>query len=63
MRYAKVHLDALAYELAPVVVSSVELESRLERTYKALHLQPGQLEAFTGIRRSEERRVGKECRL
>ncbi|TBR25016.1 3-oxoacyl-ACP synthase III [bacterium] len=50
MRYSKVHLEALAYELAPVVVSSVELESRLEKTYKALHLQPGQLEAFTGIR-------------
>ncbi|MBI3296866.1 MAG: 3-oxoacyl-ACP synthase III [Elusimicrobia bacterium] len=50
MRYSKVYLDALGYELAPVVVSSAELEGRLERTYKALHLQPGQLEAFTGIR-------------
>lgn len=50
MRYSRVHLEALTYELAPVVVSSLELESRLEKTYKALHLQPGQLEAFTGIR-------------
>ncbi|TPW20180.1 MAG: 3-oxoacyl-acyl-carrier-protein synthase III [Elusimicrobia bacterium] len=50
MRYSKVYLEALTYELAPVVVSSLELESRLEKTYKALHLQPGQLEAFTGIR-------------
>lgn len=50
MKYSKVHLEALTYELAPVVVSSLELESRLEKTYKALHLQPGQLEAFTGIK-------------
>lgn len=50
MRYSKVYLDALGYELPHTVVSSLELESRLEKTYKALHLQPGQLEAFTGIR-------------
>ena len=29
---------------------SARAESRLEKTYKALHLQPGQLEAFTGIK-------------
>ncbi|MBI2362242.1 MAG: 3-oxoacyl-ACP synthase III, partial [Elusimicrobia bacterium] len=47
MRYSKVYLDAFGYELAPVVVASAELEGRLGRTYEALHLQPGQLEAFT----------------
>ena len=50
MRYSKVYLDAFGYELAPVVVGSAELEGRLDKTYSALHLQPGQLEAFTGIR-------------
>lgn len=50
MRYSRVRLAALAYELPPVVVASTELEARAEAAYKALHLQPGQLEAFTGIR-------------
>jgi 3-oxoacyl-[acyl-carrier-protein] synthase III len=50
MKYTKVHIEALGYELAPVVVSSTELESRLEPLYKALFLAPGQLQALTGIR-------------
>lgn len=49
MRYNRVHLDALGYELAPVVVSSAELEARLEPLYRKLHLPAGQLEALTGI--------------
>lgn len=49
MKYANVYIDAFGYELAPVVVSSTELEKRLEPVYKKLHLQPGQLEALTGI--------------
>ncbi len=53
MRYSKVHLTAIGYELGPVVVTSEELETRLETLYKSLHIQPGQLEALTGI---EERR-------
>ena len=32
-----------------MVVSSAELEARLEPVYEALHLAPGQLEALTGI--------------
>ena len=49
MKYSKVYLEAFGYEIAPVVVSSAELEARLEPVYEALHLSPGQLEALTGI--------------
>lgn len=50
MRYAKVRLDAIGYELAPHVVTSAALEARLAPVYEALRLAPGQLEALTGIR-------------
>ncbi len=50
MRYTKVHLSGLAYELAPNVVASSELERRIEPVYRALRFQVGQLEALTGIR-------------
>ena len=49
MKYTKVYIDAIAYELAPVVVSSSELEDRLIPLYDALHISKGQLEALTGI--------------
>ena len=49
MKYSKVYIDAIGYEIAPVVVSSLELERRLEDLYSALHLGEGQLEALTGI--------------
>jgi 3-oxoacyl-[acyl-carrier-protein] synthase-3 len=49
MKYSKVYLEAIGYEIAPVVVSSTELESRLGPVYDALHLGSGQLEALTGI--------------
>jgi 3-oxoacyl-[acyl-carrier-protein] synthase-3 len=49
MKYTKVYLEAIGYEIAPVVVSSAELEHRLAPVYQALHLGPGQLEALTGI--------------
>lgn len=50
MKYSKVHIEAIGYELAPVVVTSSELEARLEPLYRALHFAPGQLQALTGIR-------------
>ncbi|GFO59966.1 3-oxoacyl-ACP synthase III [Geomonas silvestris] len=50
MKYSKVYIESFGYELAPVVVTSAELESRLEPLYKALHFAPGQLQALTGIR-------------
>ncbi len=49
MKYSKVYIDSIGYEIAPVVVSSAELEVRLEDLYRALHLAEGQLEALTGI--------------
>ncbi len=49
MKYSNVYIDSLGYELAPVVVSSTELEKRLEPIYKKLHFKTGQLEALTGI--------------
>ena len=49
MKYNRVYLEALGYELAPVVVSTAELESRLTPMYQALKMAPGQLELLTGI--------------
>lgn len=49
MRYTKVTLESLGYELAPVVVTSDELEERLQPLYEARRMSPGQLEALTGI--------------
>ena len=50
MRYTHVYIDAFGYELPPNVITSEELEQRLEPLYKTLHFQKGQLEALTGIR-------------
>jgi 3-oxoacyl-[acyl-carrier-protein] synthase-3 len=49
MNYSRVYLESIGYELAPVVVSTEELEARLEPLYKALRLPKGQLEALTGV--------------
>ena len=48
-QYQRVFLSALGYELGPVVVTTAELEERLAPAYSRLNLQPGQLEAWTGI--------------
>ncbi len=49
MRYSRVHMESIGYELPPVVVTSDDLESKLAPMYDALHIAPGQLEALTGI--------------
>src|ERR1700735_519882 len=49
MKYSQVHIEAIGYELPPVVVSTAELESRLAPVYEALNMSPGQLELLTGI--------------
>lgn len=49
MKYSNVYIDSFGYELAPVVVSSKDLENRLESVYKKMRLSTGQLEALTGI--------------
>lgn len=50
MRYQHVSLPAIAYELAPIVVETRELEQRLAPAWNRLHLPTGQLESLTGIR-------------
>ncbi|MFH0729279.1 MAG: 3-oxoacyl-ACP synthase III [Pseudomonadota bacterium] len=50
MKYTKVFIESFGYELAPDVITSDDLEKRLEPVYAALHLQKGQLAAITGIR-------------
>jgi 3-oxoacyl-[acyl-carrier-protein] synthase-3 len=50
MRYSKVFLDSIGYELAPNVINSSTLEERIAPVYRALGMQVGQLEALTGIR-------------
>jgi 3-oxoacyl-[acyl-carrier-protein] synthase-3 len=50
MRYSRVLVESIAYELPPTVVSSAALEERLTPVYRRLRLQVGQLAALTGIR-------------
>ncbi|HIJ95567.1 MAG TPA: 3-oxoacyl-ACP synthase III [Desulfuromonadales bacterium] len=50
MKYRNVVIEAMGYELAPVVVTTAELEARLEPLYRYLRIVPGQLQALTGIR-------------
>ncbi|MCD6526932.1 MAG: 3-oxoacyl-ACP synthase III [Desulfuromonas sp.] len=50
MNYQNVYINAINYELPPVVVSSQDLEDQLAPLYRALHITPGQLQALTGIR-------------
>lgn len=50
MKYSKVFVDAIGYELGPNVITSSELEKRILPMLEALHIPAGQLEALTGIR-------------
>lgn len=49
MRYSRVHMEAIGYELPPMVVTSAVLEECLAPMYKTLHIAPGQLQVLTGI--------------
>ncbi len=42
-------IDSFGYEIAPIVMTSAEMERRLKDLYDALHISPGQLESLTGI--------------
>jgi 3-oxoacyl-[acyl-carrier-protein] synthase-3 len=57
MKYNRVHMESIGYELPPVVITSEDLEQRLMPMYDALHIAPGQLQALTGI---SERRWWEE---
>ncbi len=61
MRWKNVHVEAIAAVVPDEVVTSAELEARLEPMYRTLHLAPGQLESLTGIR--ERRRWPKGTRM
>jgi 3-oxoacyl-[acyl-carrier-protein] synthase-3 len=50
MKYQRVQLLSLGYELAPNVVTSDALEQRLAPLYEKLKLPAGQIELLTGIR-------------
>ncbi|MFO0886049.1 MAG: 3-oxoacyl-ACP synthase III [Pirellulales bacterium] len=54
MRYQNVCLESLGYTLPDEVLSSEEIEARLQPLYKRLRLPEGRLELMTGIR---ERRL------
>lgn len=49
MRYTDVHIEAIAYEMAPIVVSNAFLENLLAPTYQALNIPTGTISALTGI--------------
>src|SRR5262249_2592576 len=49
MKYSRVLLNAIGYELPPVVVTTGELEQRLRPALESLRIPEGQLEALTGI--------------
>ena len=50
MKFSRVFLEAIGYELPQNIISSTWIEEQLAPLYKKLYLQPGQLEALTGIR-------------
>lgn len=50
MKYENVVIESIAYELPHTVVTSAALEQRLAPLYRDLRIQPGQLEAWTGVR-------------
>lgn len=50
MRYTRVHLQSIGYELAPNVVTSEDLEQRLAPLYEKLRMPRGQIEMLTGVR-------------
>ena len=49
MFFSKVYINSFGYELAPNVVTSDDIETRLEPLYESLHIKKGQLELITGI--------------
>ena len=50
MKFTRVFLEAIGYELPQHIVTSSWIEEQLAPLYRKLYLQPGQLEALTGIR-------------
>ena len=49
MKYSKVFIDAIGYELPSLTVLTSDLEEQLESVFDRLHIPMGQIEALTGI--------------
>ena len=49
MKYSRVYVDTITYEIPPLVVTTAELERKLEPLYKKLFIPKGQIETLTGI--------------
>jgi len=49
MKYNRVFINSLTYELAPEIITSIALELRLAPLYQKLRIPVGQLAALTGI--------------
>ena len=49
MRYKKVFINSIGYELAPHVVTTEEIEEKLKPFYDSVGFVPGQLVTLTGI--------------
>lgn len=58
MKYSRVQMESIGYELPPVVITSDDLEQRLLPMYEKLNIVPGQLESLTGIRERRWWEVG-----
>ncbi|MDY0376690.1 MAG: 3-oxoacyl-ACP synthase III [Desulfobacterium sp.] len=50
MRYTKVFIDTIGYELAPHAVTTDEIEAKLAPFYESVGFGKGQLEVLTGIK-------------
>ncbi|MFO7753503.1 MAG: 3-oxoacyl-ACP synthase III [Desulfobacteraceae bacterium] len=50
MKYSKVFIDSFGYELAPDVVTTEEIENRLQPFFDAVGFRKGQIESLTGIK-------------
>ncbi len=49
MKYSRVFIEAIGYELPPVVVTSDEREGLRKGVYDALEIPRGPLESLTGL--------------
>src|SRR5687768_10889533 len=49
MRYQRVHIQALAYAVPPVEVSTRELEQRLAPLFRRIGVPDGVVQALTGV--------------
>ncbi|MBM4780545.1 MAG: 3-oxoacyl-ACP synthase III [Archangiaceae bacterium] len=58
MRWSKVNVEAIAYELPTEIVTSAEIDARLTPIHEALKIAPGQLQSLTGIKERRRWPVG-----